>query len=83
MVTPLDVTEGNSSAAHPATKSATDRSLTVPIWTYLRHSRLLVVLSSPFIYLCFFTFLLLDLSVSTYQATWNELTVGTVLMQTA
>ncbi|MFN7922434.1 MAG: hypothetical protein U0Q16_20185 [Bryobacteraceae bacterium] len=35
---------------------------------YVLHSRLLVVLTAPFIYACFVPFLLLDLFISTYQA---------------
>ena len=46
----------------------TDRSLRMPLARYLRQSRVMVVLSSPFIYLCFLAFLLLDISVSMYQA---------------
>ena len=53
---------------NPLTETATDQSLRTPLGSYLRHSRWLVVLSSPLIYLCFLAFLLLDLSISTYQA---------------
>ena len=33
-----------------------DRSLRMPLARYLRQSRIMVVLSSPFIYLCFLAF---------------------------
>ena len=46
----------------------TDRSLRMPLARYLRHSRIMVVLSSPFIYLCCLAFLVLDISISMYQA---------------
>lgn len=39
----------------------------LPLWRYLQHSRVLVVLSAPLIYLCLIPFLLLDLLISIYQ----------------
>ena len=36
-------------------------------WTHLRNTRLLVILSSPLIYICVLPFLLLDASVAVYQ----------------
>lgn len=44
------------------------RLLKIPSWKHLRDTRLLVILSSPLIYLCVFPFLLLDVSVALYQA---------------
>jgi hypothetical protein len=40
----------------------------MPLARYLRHSRIMAVLSSPFIYLCFLAFLVLDISISMSQA---------------
>jgi len=44
------------------------RSSKTPVWEYFRHSRLLVTLSAPLIYLCLVPFLLLDLLIFVYQA---------------
>jgi hypothetical protein len=43
------------------------RNSKTPLWEYLRHSRLLVALSAPLIYLCLVPFLLLDLLIFVYQ----------------
>lgn len=45
-----------------------DRSFKMPLARYLWQSRILVVLSSPLLYFCFLALLVLDISVSTYQA---------------
>lgn len=44
------------------------RNFKTPLWQYVRHSRFLVAVSAPLIYLCLVTFVLLDIFVSTYQA---------------
>ena len=44
------------------------RLLKTPLWKHLRSTRVLVLLSVPMIYLCAIPFLLLDLSVTIYQA---------------
>src|ERR1035438_6548515 len=43
------------------------RRLKISSWKHLRKTRLLVILSSPLIYLCVLPFLLLDASVALYQ----------------
>src|ERR1035441_2375814 len=43
------------------------RRLKPSSWKHLRKTRLLVILSSPLIYLCVLPFLLLDASVALYQ----------------
>src|ERR1035438_10019552 len=43
------------------------RRLKISSWKHLRNTRLLVILSSPLIYLCVLPFLLLDASVALYQ----------------
>jgi hypothetical protein len=43
------------------------RRLKISSWKHLRNTRLLVILSSPLIYLCVLPFLLLDASVAVYQ----------------
>ncbi|MGO9590325.1 MAG: hypothetical protein ACLP3K_09820 [Candidatus Acidiferrales bacterium] len=44
------------------------RKLKTSLLRYVVHSRILAVLTAPFIYACFIPFVLLDLFVSTYQA---------------
>ena len=49
-------------------EQAHHRRFKTPTWHYLLHSRLFVLLSAPFIYLCVVPFLMLDLFITTYQA---------------
>jgi len=44
------------------------RKLKTSLLRYVAHSRILAVLTAPFIYACFIPFVLLDAFVSTYQA---------------
>ena len=44
------------------------RLLKTPLWKHIRSARVLVLLSVPLIYACAIPFLLLDLSVTIYQA---------------
>jgi hypothetical protein len=44
------------------------RLLKTALWSHIRNARFLVILSVPLIYACIVPFLLLDLSVSIYQA---------------
>ena len=44
------------------------RKLKTSLLRYIVHSRILAVLTAPFIYACFIPFVLLDIFVSTYQA---------------
>ena len=43
------------------------RRLKTPSWKHLRNTRLLVILSSPLIYVCVLPFLVLDAAVALYQ----------------
>jgi hypothetical protein len=44
------------------------RKLKTSLLRYIAHSRILAVLTAPFIYACFIPFVLLDVFISTYQA---------------
>jgi hypothetical protein len=44
------------------------RKLKTSLLRYIAHSRILAVLTAPFIYACFVPFVLLDVFISTYQA---------------
>jgi hypothetical protein len=44
------------------------RQFKKPVWQHIRNARLLVILCVPLIFACAIPFLLLDLSVSIYQA---------------
>lgn len=44
------------------------RKLKTSLFRYILHSRIMAILTAPFIYACFIPFVLTDLFVSTYQA---------------
>ena len=64
---PMYPTKGNR-PVFPEDVRATHRKVRTPLWRYLLEARPLAILTAPLIYLCLIAFLLLDFSVSLYQA---------------
>jgi hypothetical protein len=67
------VTKRGSSGGHEPVSFSLDalrahRRLRTSLWSHLRTSEILVILSTPLIYACLIPFLLLDLTVTIYQA---------------